>query len=96
MNDDARRQHRQAVVTILLAGMAAAFTLLVLILLTGGWFVYLALLAGGMALFGLLHYVLWGRGLTRETAGEREEEQLHRRALDEGEPPDEPRTGYFA
>ncbi len=77
---------RQTVVSVVLTGMAAAFFLLLLLLITGGYFVYLVGTLGAILAFGGLHYVLWGRLLTEETAGEREEEQLRERALAEDEP----------
>jgi hypothetical protein len=45
-------------------------------IITGGLFVLLLILIGGVAVLGGIHYLLWGRSFTAETAGEREEEQL--------------------
>ena len=41
-----------------------------LILATGGWAVYLVWIVAAIGLFGLIHYLLWGRLLLRQTAGE--------------------------
>jgi hypothetical protein len=50
-----------------------------LILITGGFLFYLLLAAGGVAALGGLHYVLWGRLMSEETAGEREEAEVQSR-----------------
>jgi hypothetical protein len=44
-------------------------------ILTGGLFILLLLMAGGVALFAGFHYLLWGRAFTRQTAWEREEQE---------------------
>jgi hypothetical protein len=54
--------------------------LLVLILISGGFFLWVVLFGGGILMLGLFHYVLWGRAFSQATAGEREEEQLRQRA----------------
>jgi hypothetical protein len=45
-------------------------------IITFGLFILLLLALIALALFGGIHYLLWGRGFTRDTAGEREEEEL--------------------
>jgi hypothetical protein len=44
--------------------------------ITSGLFILLLLTAGGIAVLGAFHYLLWGRSFNREVAGEREEEAL--------------------
>ena len=51
--------------------------------LTGGLFMLLLLGAAAMGIFGVLNYFLWGRSFTRQTEGEREEEELGASADDE-------------
>lgn len=75
--------YRQTIVSVILTGMTAAFFLLLLVLVSGAYFIYLLGILGSLAAFGGLHYLLWGRLLLEETAGEREEEQLRQRALEE-------------
>ena len=53
-------------------------------ILTGGLFLWLLLAAAGIGVFGAFHYLLWGRSFSRETAGEREEEEL-RAQVDDGD-----------
>jgi hypothetical protein len=74
------RLRRQTFLSIILTLLAAAFFLLVLILISGGFFFYVLEVALGVAAFIGLHYLLWGRALSMQVAGEREEEQLRERA----------------
>src|SRR5947209_8374478 len=76
---DGPQQSRQAFLSVLLAGLASVFFLGVLIFISNGFFLYVLLL--GMAGYGSLHYLLWGRLMSEQVAGEREEEQLRQRAL---------------
>jgi hypothetical protein len=68
---------RESFLALLLATLTGGGFLLFLILVSGGFFFYV--LCAALAVTGLatLHYYLWGRSLTREVAGEREEQQLH-------------------
>ena len=59
-------------------------------ILTGGLFLILAVSAVVIAVLGAFHYFLWGRAFTRETVGEREEEELRARAEAQDWPYDEP------
>ena len=80
MDVNQRPPRRQTFLTVFLAILLGIFALLVLILVSGGfflWVIYLALAVAGLA---LVHYVLWGRAMSRSVAGEREEEQLRQRA----------------
>jgi fatty acid desaturase len=63
--------------------------LALLLLLGGGFFVLLNFFFGAIGgvltvvvacvMVGYLHYLLWGYALSRNTAGEREQAQLHQR-----------------
>ncbi|HVS33949.1 MAG TPA: hypothetical protein VMS17_00075 [Gemmataceae bacterium] len=90
-NPSAEQQRRGTCLTMTLTGGFAVFLLLVLVLATGGWAAYILWVGGFVALFGLIHYLLWGRLLLRQTAGERQEEDVRRR-IEERED-DEPRPG---
>jgi hypothetical protein len=72
---------RQTVVTVALSTMAVMFFLLLTLLITGGMFLILVGIVCAIVVFGAIHYFLWGRLLTQETEGEREEEQLRQRAM---------------
>jgi len=83
MHDDdlnAYRQRRESFLTIFLAVLGSGAFLLFLVLLTGGFFLWVILGVALIILFALFHYLMWGRSLMRNTAGEREEEQLRARA----------------
>jgi hypothetical protein len=83
------QQRRQDFLTLFLTFLGGAFFLFVLVLLTGGLFFYVGLAFAGIAALGALHYLLWGKVLSDAVAGEREEEQLRRRAADEDWPPED-------
>jgi fatty acid desaturase len=74
------QQQRHALLAVFLTVLGVLFFGVVLVLLSGGFFMYVVLLPAAIFLMGLLHYVLWGRAFTEEVAGEREEEQLRQRA----------------
>ena len=57
-----------------------------LIYATGGFFGYFLGVLGFLVLLGMIHWVLWGRALTEEVAGEREEELLRQKILEEDGP----------
>jgi fatty acid desaturase len=80
MDANPRPPRRQTFLTVFLALLLGVFALLVLILVSGGFFLYVIYLALAVAGLALIHYVLWGRAMSRSVAGEREEEQLRQRA----------------
>lgn len=77
-----QQQQRHAMLTAFLTVLALIFIGLVLVVISNGLVITVVLLGGGMFLFGMLHYVLWGRAFSEATAGEREEEQLRQRAAE--------------
>jgi hypothetical protein len=74
---------RESTLTIMLTGMVCSFILFFVVLITGGWVLWLLLVVALLASFGAFHYLLWGKMLDEQVAGEREEYVLRRRALDE-------------
>lgn len=78
-------ERRTTMLSYLLGGMVFFFSLAFLILITGGFFVQVALIVGVIALFGWFHYVVWGKLLTAHTAGEREEAELLDRVKEDAE-----------
>jgi hypothetical protein len=87
-NEYADRQKRGACLSLMMAAGGVAFFALLLIVATGGWAVYVIGVAGAIFLFGAMHYLLWGRAMLQQTAGDREEEELRQRIEeDEEEPP---------
>ncbi len=77
-----QQQQRHALLTVFLTVLTLIFLGFVLIVLSNGIILSVLLLGGGMFLFGLFHYVLWGRAFSEQVAGEREEEQLRQRAAE--------------
>jgi hypothetical protein len=60
--------------------MVLTFSLGLLILISGGWVLWLVIVTAAMVMFGCFHYLLWGKLLSDKVAGEREEEKLLQRA----------------
>ncbi len=92
-NYSSEQQHRHAFLSLFLTILALGFSVLVLVLISGGLFLWVVLFGGGILMLGLFHYVLWGRAFSDSVAGEREEEQLRQRAAEvepeeDGQPPD--------
>jgi hypothetical protein len=83
-SDSTERQRRGSCLTIALTGGLVGFLLLLLVVATEGWAVYAIGIAAAIGMFGLAHYLLWGRLLLQQTAGEREEEEARRRAEERG------------
>ncbi len=84
-----KRREKMLVVSfgfIGLFGLLVTFTVL-----TGGFLLYILLVGGVMAAFGAFHYLLWGRMLSENTAGEREELEARERAEAESWEQDDPR-----
>jgi threonine/homoserine/homoserine lactone efflux protein len=78
--DDTERQRRGSCLAIVLTGGLVGLLLLLLILATGGWAVHIVWITAAILGFGGVHYLLWGRTMLQQTAGEREEEEVRRRA----------------
>jgi high-affinity Fe2+/Pb2+ permease len=74
---------RPTFVPLLLGVLGAGFLFVLLIFLTGGWFFYVGGSISGLVLLGLVHYVVWGRALSEQVAGEREEMELLERARED-------------
>jgi hypothetical protein len=78
-----RSSSREVFLTILLCAVIGAPFVFLLALLTYGLILYiipLAILGGALA---GLHYLAWGRNLGRQTAGEREELEMHEQIPEE-------------
>ena len=73
------RRHRETLLTLMLTALLAGGILFFLVLISGGFFVFVVAVVFAMALVGLLHYALWGHALSQEVAGEREEEEARAR-----------------
>jgi hypothetical protein len=78
-----RPSNRGPFLGMMLSILALAFFVVFLVLISGGFFMYVVAAVGALVLLCGFHYVLWGRALTHAVAGEREEELLRQRAQDE-------------
>ena len=73
---------RSTFLSFVLATLGLLFFGLVLLLLTGGFFSCVLGTILAMILLGGFHWLLWGRAFSNQVAGEREEEKLRQRVLD--------------
>jgi hypothetical protein len=86
MDDDdytTYQRRRQTFLTVLLAGIVLFGLCFVFTILTGGFLIYILAVVAVAGLVGGLHYLLWGRAMTEETAGEREELETQDRAAED-------------
>ena len=79
------QSQRQTLLAVLLAILVGAGFVFFLVLVTGGLFLEILAALGGMGLFGYVHYLLWGRSLSQQVAGERTAEEDHTPAEVDGE-----------
>ena len=84
--DNPHRRRRETFLGLLLAVFLGGGFALFLILVTGGFFLYVLLAVAVIGMVGWVHYLLWGRALTQEVAGEREEDEARERWEDEHGP----------
>jgi hypothetical protein len=76
------QSQRQVWLAVLLAVVVTGSFLAFLVTITGGLFIVVLAAAAGIALFGYMHYLLWGRSLSEQVAGERAEEEARAEADD--------------
>jgi hypothetical protein len=80
--DEPYQEQRESRTALLIAAMAVLFALPcfgLLVVLTEG---YILAVPGLVLILGVVasaHYLLWGRAMARNTAGEREEEEMRER-----------------
>src|SRR5262245_5925068 len=77
---DPADRSRGTMLAVMLTVLAVGGFVFFFTLISGGWFVYFILLVLAMIGFAGLHYLLWGRLMMQETAGEREEAELKAQA----------------
>jgi len=69
---------------LMLAVFGTGGFLLFLVLISGGWFLYVPLIALVVGGIGFLHWMLWGQSMSRQIQSE--EEDLCRRARENESP----------
>ena len=77
------QSRRETMLTIMLTALAGGGFLLFLILVSGFFFFYVALVAGAIALLGVVHYYLWGEAMTHEVEDEKNQQELEGRVGEE-------------
>jgi hypothetical protein len=89
-NGAPRSSARDTYMAIVLCTVVGIPCLLFFEVLTGGLLSYLLLSVVILAVLGFINYLLWGRSLNRQVAGEREEEEFRTRMEAEQWPYDDP------
>jgi hypothetical protein len=84
------RRQRGTCLSLMMAAMVVGFFALLLVVATGGWAIYAIWIGGAIVLFGAIHYLLWGRMMLQQTAGDREVEEMRRRDEEREEEPPAP------
>jgi small-conductance mechanosensitive channel len=84
------RRQRGTCLSLMMAAMVVGFFALLLIVATGGWAIYAIWIGAAIVLFGAIHYLLWGRMMLQQTAGDREVEEMRQRAEEREEEPPAP------
>ncbi len=67
--------HRSHLLTVMLTLIGGSLIVLVLFITCGGFIVHIGAVVGGIALIGVIHYLLWGHSMSEAVAEEREEAQ---------------------
>jgi threonine/homoserine efflux transporter RhtA len=80
-DQDVQRQRRATVMAVAVAGILGGSCLLFAVAATSGLALIIPLALAVLAGIAFVHYLLWGRSMSRDTAGERAEE-ARRRAID--------------
>jgi hypothetical protein len=84
MNEpDDSAPERATFLPLMLATLGTGFFFLVLLVLTGGLIFYVGCTVAGLVFLGLIHYTLWGKTMSEQVGGEREEMELLDRAREE-------------
>lgn len=82
---------RETLLAVLMGLALGGATMVFLFLMCGGLVVWGALVLATLAAIAGLNYLLWGRALSRNVAGEREEAEIRSQAEEDGWPLPEPR-----
>jgi hypothetical protein len=67
---------REKFLAVVLATLVVAAAFFFLIVVTGGLIIYVIGVAAGVGLLAFINYCLWGRGMSQDVAGEREELEM--------------------
>ena len=74
-NEPPPADHRSSLLTVMLTIIGGSLFLFVLFITCGGVIIYIGAVVAGIAVIGLIHYLLWGHSLSEAVADEREPEE---------------------
>jgi hypothetical protein len=80
MDEDTYQRRRETFLSVFLGCTILIGLLFVFTILTGGFLLYIMAVLAVATVVGWMHYLLWGRALTQQTAGDREEMEARERA----------------
>jgi hypothetical protein len=84
MNPEAeQRAQRGAFLSVVLTGLGSSVFLFFLFLACGGLWIYVVAVLGGIALFGFVHYLLWGHAMTNQVSAEAKEHEAREERADD-------------
>jgi hypothetical protein len=86
--DPTLRRQRETFLTILLCTLVVAGGTVFMVGLMGMFVIHAITVMAVVVCFGMFHYLVWGRSLSRQVEAEREEEEGFR-PLDDAGPPDD-------
>jgi len=66
--------HRSSVLTVMLTIIGSCLFLFVLFITCGSFIIHIGAVVAGIAVIGVIHYLLWGHSLSEAVADEREPE----------------------
>jgi hypothetical protein len=69
-------EERRSFLPLILGTITLGGILFFLVLISGGFFLYVLLGTGAIAMVALFHYLTWGSEMNRDTEGEREEARI--------------------
>ena len=75
IDDPPPTDHRSSVLTVMLSIMVGSLFLFVLFITCSGFIIQIGAVVGGIAVIGLIHYLLWGHSMSEAVAEERDQEQ---------------------
>jgi hypothetical protein len=72
-DDHPTQDHRSSLLTMMLTIIGGSLFLFILFITCGGFIVHIGAVVTGIALIGVIHYLLWGHSMSEAVAAERAE-----------------------
>ncbi len=67
--------HRSSLLTVMLTLIGGSLFLVILFITCGGFIIPIGAIVAGVAVIGVIHYLLWGHSLSEAVADEREQHE---------------------